>query len=282
MMRWSVLLTAAVCVVVWAGLGWADDLESVQKELAAKGAAMKSCTYKSTSTIVSEAPVKSRTETVGTDEMLKKDGKWLHRMDSKSTTVMEVGGEEQKTESTVLVVSDEKYTWTLTDSQGRKVVVKNKLAEGQNMAVGEGFEALRKDYDLKLLPDETVEGKPAWVIEATPKKGTPAAQTGMTMRYYYDKGSGMMVKMAGKTVDGKTTMTSIVKDLKVNPDISADRFVFKVPEGVHVIDMTSSGQPQDQPAPEAESEPEPESEQPKEKEKESKSKGLKLPKIPGL
>ncbi len=279
MMRWSVLLTAAVCVVTWAGLGWADDLESVQKALAAKSAAMKSCTYKSTSTIVSEAPVKSRTETVGTDELLKKDGKWLHRMESKSTSVMEVGGQERKTESTVLVVSDDKYIWTLSESQGQKMVIKNRVAEGQNMAVGEGFDALRKDYDLKLLPDETVEGKAAWVIEATPKKGAPAAQAGMTMRYYYDKDSGMMVKMVGKSVDGKTTMTTIVKDLKLNPDISADRFVFKVPEGVQVMDMTA-GQPQPKPAHEAEPQPESQSQQPKEKETESK--GLKLPKIPGL
>lgn len=76
MMRWSVLFAAVACVLTWAGLGWADDLESVQKSLTAKSAAMKSCTYKSTTTIVSEAPVKSRTETVGTDEMLKKNGKW--------------------------------------------------------------------------------------------------------------------------------------------------------------------------------------------------------------
>ncbi|HUW81587.1 MAG TPA: hypothetical protein VMZ31_02175 [Phycisphaerae bacterium] len=279
MMRWSVLLTAAVCVVVLAGVGWADDLESVQKALAAKSAAMNSCTYKSTSTIVSEVPVKSRTQTVGTDELLKKDGKWLHRMDSKSTSVMEVDGQEHKNESTVLVVSDDKYVWTLSESQGQKMVIKNRVAEGQNMAVGEGFDALRKDYDLKLLPDETVEGKPAWVIEATPKKDSPAAQAGMTMRYYYDKDSGMMVKMVGKSTDGKTSMTSIVKDLKLNPDISADRFVFKVPEGAHVMDMTS-GQPQPQPAPEAESPSESESKQPKEEE--TKSKDLKLPKIPGL
>jgi len=277
MVRWSVLLTAAVCVAAWAGLGWADDLESVQKSLAAKSAAMTSCTYKSTTTMVSEAPVKSRTETVGTDEMLKKDGKWLHRMESKSTSVMEVGGQEQKTESTVLVVSDDKYIWTLSESQGQKMVIKNRVAEGQNMAVGEGFDALRKDFDLRLLPDETVEGKPAWVIEATPKKGTPAAQAGMTMRYYYDKDSGVVVKMVGKSTDGKNTITTIVGDLKVNPEISADRFVFKVPEGAHVMDMTS-GQPQPVPGPE--SAPEAESEQPKEKE--TKSKGLKLPKIPGL
>jgi len=279
MMRWSVLLTAGACVAVWAGLGWADDLESVQKALVAKSAAMKSCTYKSTSTIVSEAPVKSRTETVATDELLKKDGKWLHRMESRSSSVMEVGGQERKTESTVLVVSDDKYVWMLTESQGQKMVIKNRVAEGQNMAVGEGFDALRKDYDLKLLPDETVEGKTAWVIEATPKKGAPAAQAGMTMRYYYDKDSGMMVKMAGKSIDGKTTMTTIFKDHKVNPDISADRFAFKAPEGAQVMDMTG-GQPQAQPAPEAEPKPEPKSEQPKEEK--TKSKGLKLPKIPGL
>jgi len=279
MMRWSVLLTAAACVVAWAGPGWADDLESVQKALTAKSAAMNSCTYKSTTTIVSEAPVKSRTETVGTDELLKKDGKWLHRMDSKSTSVMEVGGQEQKTEGSVLVVSDDKYVWTLSESQGQKMVIKNRVAEGQNMAVGEGFDALRKDYDLKLLPDETVEGKAAWVIEATPKKDAPAARAGMTMRYYYDKGSGMMVKMVGKSIDGKTTMTSIVKDFKVNPPISADRFVFKAPEGAQVMDMTS-GQPQAQPAHEPKSQPESQGEQPKEKE--TKSKGLKLPKIPGL
>ena len=279
MMRSSILLMAAACVVAWAGVGWADDLESVQKALAAKSAVLDSCTFKSITTMHSEAPVKSETDMAGTVEMLKKGGKWLHRMNSKSTSVSNVGGQEQKTESSQLVVADGQYVWVLNESQGQKAVFKSNMTEARNMAVGEGFDALRKDYDLKLLPDEKVEGKPAWVIEATPKKGPPAARGGMTMRQYYDKDSGVMVKAVGRSTDGKSTMTTIVKDLKVNPPISADRFVFKVPEGAHVMDMTS-GQPQPQPAPEAQSQPESESQQPKEKE--TKSKGLKLPKIPGL
>ncbi len=107
---------------------------------------------------------------------------------------------------------------------------------------------------------------------------------------YFEKATGMMVKMVGKDSAGKVMMETLTTDLKVNSSISADRFVFNAPEGVQVIDMTQQQDYNAQPtSQESKASAEPSGEKPKEKpvqaeekkaekKKEKKSKWPKLPK----
>jgi outer membrane lipoprotein-sorting protein len=44
--------------------------------------------------------------------------------------------------------------------------------------------------------------------------------------------------MVANGPDGKPMTTMTYTDIKINPDIPADRFVFKAPEGVQVQDMS--------------------------------------------
>lgn len=94
--------------------------------------------------------------------------------------------------------------------------------------------------------------------------------------WYYQKDNGIAIKTQFFDADGKQSQSSISKDIKIDADISPDRFKFEVPSDAEVHDMTATEQPQVQPQkPEAEEEKaEPKKEEPK------KKSGIKIPKLP--
>ncbi len=100
---------------------------------------------------------------------------------------------------------------------------------------------------------------------------------------WYDKSTGVCLKSVSKDDKGKVVSTSVTTDVKIDPSIAADRFVFKAPDGVAVSDMTQQGQqqPTEQPAAEPKKEEpkkeEPKAEEPKKKDDKGK---IKLPKLP--
>jgi outer membrane lipoprotein-sorting protein len=215
-------------------------------------------------------------------ECLKKGDQWLYRSESKTKTTSTLGDQEIKQAGTVLVVFDGEYAWTMSDMGGQKVAVKNRPTAAFSMVANKAyFDNLKQSFTLKALPDETVDGKAAWVIEATRREASPEGMLAVLVSYF-DKETGISLKSVGKDSQGKEVMTSTTKDIKVNSPLPADHFVFKAPEGVQVMDMTQ-GQP-DQPQAEPD---EQKPEQPKQPEQAKQPKkgqprkpGIKLPKLP--
>jgi outer membrane lipoprotein-sorting protein len=166
-------------------------------------------------------------------EMMKDGTKWKMRSESKSTMTQKIAGQpETTTTSNSLMVSDGAYMYSLTDSNGLKQATKMKVPPGQDYA-GDGWvKTMREHYNMKVLPDESVDGVACWVIEATPKQPNQGPGT-----YYFAKQQGMMMKYVNKGPDGKVISTTTSKNVKVNPSIPADRFVFTAPPGVTVIDQ---------------------------------------------
>src|SRR5262249_17648891 len=101
------------------------------------------------------------------------------------------------------------------------------------------FKLQEQNFNLKLLPDEKVDGKPCWAIELVIKDPAARAMMGRTVTYY-DKNNGIGVKSVTTDKDGKVTTTSTTTDIKLNADIKPDKFVFKAPEGVKVQDLTAT------------------------------------------
>jgi outer membrane lipoprotein-sorting protein len=114
-------------------------------------------------------------------------------------------------------------------------------ADKTQMSMADPFAAYREDYDLSVLPEEKIDGETAYVIQATPKeKTTPGMSKTLN---YYRKSDGIMLKMVMYGEDGKPMSTITYSDIKVNADIPAERFVFKAPPGVQVMDMSAAGHP---------------------------------------
>jgi hypothetical protein len=134
------------------------------------------------------------------------------------------------------MVSDGVVIYMLTESDGQKTAMKTKATAGDSGGKAM-FKSLREGNDCKVLPEESVSGLACYVIETTPK-AVQAGAPKMTSRYYFAKDPGMMVQMTSNSEDGKSTTKMTLKNVKVDPSIPADHFVFTAPAGVEVQDMT--------------------------------------------
>jgi outer membrane lipoprotein-sorting protein len=216
----------------------ADNLEQIEAAMKKSWDGLKSVSMDSEMVMEQSTPQFSfKNASTGTTEMLKDGAKWKMRSETKGTMVQKFGDQETKTASNTLMVSDGEYIYSLTDSNGMKQAFKMKVQPGQEYAGDSWVKSMREIYDLKVLPEEAVDGANCWVLEATPKQAGGAQGVSI---FYFTKDSGMMVKSIGKGPDGKVLSTMTSKNIKINPSIAADRFVFTAPPGVTVIDQSAA------------------------------------------
>ncbi len=241
MRRQAAVFCAIAFGLLWgAGQASADTIEQVEKAIVEKSKKIKSgtATMRSVTEMAAEG-FKSKSVSEGKFEMLRKDGKVLTRIEMKGTATTEIAGKTDKQESTSLIISDGEYSYAYTQAAGQKTAYKMKATDEWNE---DPFEPLRKMYDLKLLPDEKVDGAEVYVIEAKPNKTSGAPGVGKSI-FYYRKDSGFPAKVVTCDEAGKPTTTITYADIKLDADLKADRFVFKAPEGVEVIDMSKMNLP---------------------------------------
>jgi outer membrane lipoprotein-sorting protein len=231
------LLGLAFLGLAFTGTAFADALDDIETAVAGKWDKTTSLTYdmEMTNKMAGEGFEMGGT-TKGSSEMQRKDTKWNMRMDSTTESVSKMAGKDTKNITKTLMVSDGTFTYMLSDTDGQKTAMKTKAPTSESGGKAY-FKTLREGNDVKTLPDETVAGQACFVIEATPKTVQPGAPR-MTSRYYFAKDIGMVVQMTSKSDDGKSVTTMTLKNVKVNPSIPADHFVFTAPAGVEVQDMT--------------------------------------------
>ena len=268
----SILVPVVALFVTGSVLG--DKLEEAEKKITEARAKHKSVQTKSKTTQEFKSEqMEMKSETVGTQEYRKKDGRYLLRVEMKTKGTQKIKGQpDQKIDTTVLMIDDGKFLYTLNTMGTSRTATKMK--RNPDMFEGKAyFKQLRKHFTLKLLPDEKVDGKDAYVIETKPKTDNPATSKAI---YYFDKKTGIDLKMVSYDGKGKAVMTTVTTDVKLNAEIKDDRFVFKAPEGVQVADMTKMGQQEQEPTPSKEEKATTEApeEEPKPEEKKKKKRGL--------
>lgn len=238
----SAILACAVIAMATRGLR-ADTLEQVKKKIHDKVSSYKTLSYKAKTTTDSEV---MKSDLDMTCEYMRKGDKVLARIEQKGKMIQNMGGSQQKMDTSSLTIFDGSFNYTYSEMMGQKSAFKQKLNPEINPSpfnANAAFAQSEKIYNMKLLPDETVNGKPAFAIEMTMKDETMRQHVGRTVTYY-DKGTGICLKSV--TIDpkgGKPSSTMIVTDIKIDPSISPDRFVFKAPPGVEVMDMTKMSTP---------------------------------------
>ena len=247
--RAGIVCWCALCVVL-ASSAAGKTIEEVEKELVAKHGKLKSYTAKTLTKqdMAMGEGNRYKAESTGTMEWAQRADKVLYRMEMESTSVTTISKKETKSKTTATMVCDGEFITSLNDMDGRKMAFKSKVDPSQSGDVKATFKGWKKEYDLKLLPDEKIEKQACYVIEATPKKkkdekGAAQVNQFSRMRYWYRKDLGIVVKYVAYDKDNKPTMTSTTTDIKVNPDIKPERFKLKVPEGVQMTDMTKQQQP---------------------------------------
>jgi outer membrane lipoprotein-sorting protein len=147
---------------------------------------------------------------------------------------MKMGEQEQKQETETLTVADGEYSYSLVEQFGQQMATKQKIDETQSFFPDDKFfERLGEEFTLKQLKEEKVNGKPTYVIEATPKEESGSGK----QVYYFDQKSGMVVKVQIYSPDGKPLTTMTLSNVELNVDIPAERFEFEAPEGVTVQEV---------------------------------------------
>ncbi len=280
-MRGSIRMTVVMSALCWAGWAAADTLESVEKSITDKVGKLNSYSMKNTfKQDMETADYSNKAEGNSTLEAQKSGETWLFRMEGTQKMTMKMGGQETKNDGTSLMVCDGKFNWFLTENNGQKMCMKSKAEKMSNIITKEYFDEMRKTHNLKLLADESVDGKSCWSIEFSAKEPTPGGPNTMIMNF--DKDTGLNLKMVGKDDKGKVIMTSTTTDVKINASIPADRFAFKVPDGVQVQDMTQMGDAGASGDSGAKAEEKKAEEPPKQEPKEEPKKEDRKPKLPKL
>ncbi|MBL8879678.1 MAG: outer membrane lipoprotein carrier protein LolA [Phycisphaerales bacterium] len=239
MKRFTILAAWLVCACLPVAFA-ADTLESVEKAIVEKNEKLTSIQFRSvTNQELSSPQFTMKTDSESTVEAAKKGDVWMFRAEAKTKSSQKMGDQETKSDQATLMVCDGKFNYVLSDTAGQKQAMKMAMSQDVSMISNKKFfDQLRKDHELKLLADEKAEGKDAWVVEATPKNAASSPMMSK-MKFYFDKDSGMTVQVIGLNAEGKPMSTTVNKDIKINASIPDDRFTFKAPEGVTVMDMTS-------------------------------------------
>jgi outer membrane lipoprotein-sorting protein len=240
--KWSCVGLMALALT---GVVRADAVEEVEKKLIEAHSKLKSYTSKTKTVQNFDMPGgnKMSSDYGGTVEWKRDGEKQMFRTEMKGTTNQSMAGKDNKMDVSVLMVSDGEFLYTLSeqkpaDAPGQKMATKQKPDSAMTGDPKKLFEKIHSDNTINMLPEEKVDGVSSIVFEVIPKNTAegPVAKSVM----YFAKDTGINVKVVGKDKEGKDVFTNTSTDIKVNADIPNDRFVFKAPEGVQVMDMTGA------------------------------------------
>jgi hypothetical protein len=221
----------------------ADELDAVQKKICEAWAKHKSITAKITLEQRFElGGMVLQTKGDGIFECMRKGDKTLSRTELKLTTTQKFGDEEKKMDQEMLSIVDEQYSYTLSSSdfegQKRTIAVKGEIDPQMNPDPQVMFKRVAQDHDLKLMPEEAIDGKKVFVIAATPKEKMESPAAPAKNLFYFLQEAGVLTKVVGVGQDDKPLQTMTYSDFKFDVDLKPERFEFKAPEGVEVIDQT--------------------------------------------
>ncbi|MFO0974389.1 MAG: outer membrane lipoprotein-sorting protein [Phycisphaerae bacterium] len=187
----------------------------------------------------------SKGETRTQCEYVKRGLSVIFRQDTTTTQSTKTAGTDSKMTIKSLVVGDGEFVYSLSDTNDQKTAVKqryNPTIVFNPFDQRAAYEQSKQQFDYRLLPDETVGGKPCWVFELKPKDPVSAAQMIRTLMYI-EQESGVAVKNVSFDKDNKQTGLMTTTHIQFDAAVPDDHFVFKAPAGVTVQDLSRIGQP---------------------------------------
>lgn len=233
-----------------------ESIEEVERKLSERLAAHKTLQFKQkTISHITAGDMDMKIDSEAVVSIARKpENKWASRLEAKTRIARKPKDEpEEKQDTRMLTVCDGKDNYILTETAEVTSALKQKLADDalHPLDLKALFAVQRKDYDLKLLPDERVEQADCYVIELKPRPDGRHDQIATLLSRsitWYDKKTGVSIKAVVYDADGKITATTTVHEVKLDQTIADDQFVFKAPAGVTVMDMDQLAGGQRQPA----------------------------------
>lgn len=235
-------MLATTALLAFAVTARAETLKEAQDKIHDLVSKYKSMQFKMKMTSdMNMAGATTKTDSTSEVEAAKKGDAVMSRIHTKMKSVSSMAGQEYKMDMESLSISDGKFTWTITESPQKQITkMKYDPSTSSYFNPKDGWKAMSEHYEMKLLPDETIDGKACWVIQMEPKDPTMKMAQSKSVSYY-DKKTGISPKTVTYGPDGKKSGEIIMTDVKIDADISADRFAYTPPAGAKVEDMTAGG-----------------------------------------
>lgn len=232
----SLALVVISVLPMSAALAQGETIEDVRKKIADMNKNVKSMQADMKMQTKFEQPGFSQSqETVGTYEF-KRDGDLVKaRSESTMKGTMNAGGMTKEMNQKVLTVSNGKVSYAYSEDETGRSVTKIPV---QDQVADDPLGSVEDTYDMKLLPDATVNGDAVYVVEMTPKDGQEQQGVTNKLHYFFRKNDGLLTKMVIFGPDGKPMSTMEYTNIKVNVPIDDSRFDYTPPAGVQVIDMS--------------------------------------------
>ena len=234
----------AALATLMGGAGYAlPTAEEVLKGMAEKEATVKAMEYDYTQrTDVLGDVVVARGHTVAAK--VEEDGKVMQKFLRTEGCTLHAGGKSMTCERKE--VCDGKFLWheMRYDKQPVRRVSKMKargLALGLAPVMSKLMvEGLKKDAALGKVSEETIDGKKMFVFEVIidPGQPEPVAAVAAKMRLYVSEGEMTLRRVATYGAKGQETDCLDFADVELGGKVDAELFVYKVPAGAVVDDMT--------------------------------------------
>ena len=147
----------------------------------------------------------------------------------------EEGNVEYWTAERLIFVTDGAVLYRFVEQSKHKTVTKVEYNPDDILQVGGRrlLDALQRDNRLSLMPDQTLQGKDVYVIEAESLVG------GAKSIHYFDKETGIRLKMAELDQSGKDFLTITLSEVDLSPQFEPDHFTMTPSDDVEWVDETS-------------------------------------------
>jgi len=235
-------ILAAVALLAMAATAQAETLKEVQDKIHDMVSKYKTLQFKmNMNSEMGMAGYTAKTKSDSTIEAMRKDNVVMSRLDTQMHTVSKMGDQETKMDMKSLMIDDGKFVWTIAEAP-MKSISKSKHDESTAVYFNPraAWKLSEQHFDLKLMPDENMDGKSCWVIAMEPKDPSMKMMQSKAVNYF-DKKTGLGVKTINYGPDGKKNGEVIMSDVKIDADISADRFKYTPPADAKVEDLTKAG-----------------------------------------
>ena len=174
-------------------------------------------------------------------EMLKEKGKMKYRL-NQQISVLNPDGTPQSTNRSVTLYDGER-TYVINDVAGSKsvMILSPEVEAGRIPLDARALLArLQELGEVMLLDDQEIDGVSTYVFEGSPPRNNAAETSGAAkMRVYVDKATGIPSRWVLLNAKGDTVAEGHYTDIELNPELNPAQFVFELPVGATVIDMTA-------------------------------------------
>lgn len=231
------LCTMGLVVACAHGAVRAETFESVEKKLTEMRRKITSLSEKVRYHQFLEGAAKNTTTGEGSIEFMIVGDKYFYREELNRVKKIEYQGQASNEPNTFQKICDGQFTWLLNINLNQPAVTKQKLSPPPDP---NPFLEYKKQYDMALLKDEDVSGRPCWVVEVKPKPPQKHPWPAFPMRFWFDKDLGVALKKVTYDIKGRPMTTLTYMDIRTNVPLKEDRFRFEAPPNSKIFDDTTA------------------------------------------